>query len=92
MEWVLVKKGCLYLTINKQTKQTVMITQEDRTNQFTTEHRALLAKYNATIELEDLGIGYSQDYKMVCYIDSVWADDVQEAESAVIYLGSYLAP
>jgi len=69
-----------------------MITQEDRTKQFTTELRALLAKYNATIEVEDLGTGYSQDYKMVCYIDSVWVDDVQEAEYTVINLGSYLAP
>jgi hypothetical protein len=69
-----------------------MISEKDRTAQFTAELRALLAKYGTAIELEDVGTGYSPNYTMVCHLDSVYDGDVQIAEFTTVNLGSYVAP
>lgn len=64
-----------------------MTTQAEVTEQFTTELRALLARYNAEIEADDYPRG------KICItvtIPSVWAGDNVEREFAEIRLGDYI--
>ena len=63
---------------------------KDRAIQFEKELKALLKKWDTAIEIEDVGIGYSPDYVMKCYIDSIYKDGDCIAEYTEIDLGRYV--
>ena len=62
-----------------------------RTEDFEKELQALLNKYNADLEVEDFGSGYSTDYKLVVDFNSYNTEDEKyvEYEQTVIGKGIY---